>query len=300
MHLISHAFLKSLLFLGAGSVAFAVRKGGTLPELGGLARKLPVTAVTFAIASLSLAGLPLLFGLSSQFTIASEAGAFATFARSAGHSPQYFLLFILPVVITCLTAFYITRCWMLIFAGAPRNRRIYEHAREHPMLWFPIGLLTILSVFGGRLLDAQPLLESSTRESDSIVRDIQSKDDFFRGRQTFSVLRRVWEEDTSIEQIGSPVSDAQSRGSALAIFWLRWAFVSGVALGIAMYWNGYSVARRLVNYRPLGAIHEWLYRRMYFDELYDSVLVGTILAVSRLCAWFDRNVLGALLDRLTR
>ena len=300
LHLINHAFFRSLLFLAAGSVIFAVRGPHDLSELGGLARKLPVTAVTFAVVRALLGRHPFLLGVSSQFTIVSQAGAYASYAQTSGRSPRFFLLFILPAAAACLTAFYITRCWMLVFAGKPRNPRIHQHAREHPMLWFPMGLLAILSVYGAKLLDAQPLLESSARESEAIVRDIQSKDDFFRGRPLLGAFRQAGPQEPTTDLAATTLADARIRGQAMANTWMRWAIAIGVVWGAAMYWNGFSIGRRMLAWAPCRAVHVWLSHRMYFDELYQSVFAGILLAASRCCAWFDRNVLEALLNRLLR
>src|SRR5687768_8143224 len=107
-HLITHAFFKALLFLGSGSVIHAAHHEQELPQYGGLWRKIPVTAITFFIAVLAIAGTgfgPIGFsGYYSKDTIVAQAGAFATYATENGGSKFYWVLFILPTAIAYVTA----------------------------------------------------------------------------------------------------------------------------------------------------------------------------------------------------
>src|SRR5207249_9507723 len=84
-HLITHAFFKALLFLGSGSVIFAAHHEQEMTQYGGLMRKIPITAATFAIAVLAIAGTPFFSGFYSKDTIIAHAGAFATWATGQGH-----------------------------------------------------------------------------------------------------------------------------------------------------------------------------------------------------------------------
>lgn len=294
-HLISHAFIKSMLILGVGSMIFASRREKDLEAMGGLARRLPITAASFAVGVLAMAQFPFFSGSYSAFQIIASAGAFAAAAVRSGRSEIYWALFVIPVAVTYLTAFYMTRCWMLAFAGRPRNPRIYERAREHATLWFPLVLLAVLSVFAGRLLNIEPLLESAARESEAIVRDVQSKDEFFRGRENVAAFARAWQE-AGPDQPAAVISELQSRGAALGDRWLRWAFVAGIALAVAVYWKGIEIPRRLLRIAPLRWMHGWLESGMYFDELCSSVFVATAVGLSICCAWIDRVVVNGAVD----
>src|SRR5438477_8557489 len=90
-HLITHAFFKALLFLGSGSVIYAAHHEQEMPQYGGLMRKIPITAATFAIAVLAIAGTPFFSGFYSKDMIIAHAGAFATWATGQGHSQWYWL-----------------------------------------------------------------------------------------------------------------------------------------------------------------------------------------------------------------
>jgi NADH:ubiquinone oxidoreductase subunit 5 (subunit L)/multisubunit Na+/H+ antiporter MnhA subunit len=91
---------------------------------------------------------------------------------------------------------------------------------------------------------------------------------------------------------GSP---AEEEGHHL-VHYVSWAWLVGIGLGIAMYIRGYAVADALMRFPPLRWIHTWLYRRMYFDELYSAVFVGATMALSRLSAWFDKYIVDGLVN----
>src|SRR5690606_20468941 len=93
-HLITHAFFKALLFLGSGSVIHAAHHEQELPQYGGLIRKIPVTAITFLVGVLAIAGTPLLSAYFSKDLILAHAAASALLADHGGRSPMYWLLFV--------------------------------------------------------------------------------------------------------------------------------------------------------------------------------------------------------------
>ncbi|MGH7175856.1 MAG: NADH-quinone oxidoreductase subunit L, partial [Tepidisphaeraceae bacterium] len=105
-HLITHAFFKALLFLGSGSVIYAAHHEQELPQYGGLMRKIPVTAITFAIAVFAIAGTPFFSGFYSKDMILAHAGAFSSLAAEKHRSTWYWAFFVLPTIIAYVTAFY--------------------------------------------------------------------------------------------------------------------------------------------------------------------------------------------------
>jgi proton-translocating NADH-quinone oxidoreductase chain L len=307
-HLITHAFFKALLFLGAGSVILASHHEQEIPEFGGLRRKIPVTAATFAIAVLAIAGTPLFSGYYSKSLIATHAGAFAAYATQVGgHAWGYWLFFALPTATSYLTAFYMARCWMLTFAGKPRNAEVYENAREHPAMWGPLVVLAGLSVISGGLwMGARPLLESSVRESRTLTEDIRSRNSFYKGMPS-AAFTQMWPASLPGEEAAKhtagpdampelalpandPATAAHLRGAHLEHAWLDWAWLIGIGLAVAVYWNGYAVARAFMRVPPVRWAHAWLYRGMYFDEMYHWTLVKLTVVFSSLCGAFDRYV----------
>jgi len=135
-HLTTHAFFKALLFLGAGSVIHAVHSN-ELKDMGGLAKKMPVTAATFAIGALALAGLPGLSGFFSKDLILESV------AEEGGQIPLSLLL-----VAAFLTAFYMAKIAVVAFFGKPNEAA--HHARESgPSMTLPLIVLASLAVVSG-------------------------------------------------------------------------------------------------------------------------------------------------------
>ncbi len=312
-HLITHAFFKALLFLGSGSVIHAAHHEQEMPQYGGLIRKIPVTGITFFIAVLAIAGTGFgeigFSGFYSKDTIIAQAGAFASLATSHGGSKLYWLLFILPTAVAYITAFYMTRCWTLTFLGKPRNQQLYDHAHESPILWGPLVMLAILSIFGG-VIGVQLMLRNSINETKNYLAQrgttISGYETAWQSKLPGEFGSRVGGEATTEAapeaaaepEPGRPLTlhEAEHHGHRLVVQWVSWAFIVGIGLGIVMYLPGYSIARRLVAIPPLGWIHQWLYHRMYFDELYFSVFVGITLSLSALAAWFDRWIVDGLVN----
>src|SRR6185503_10080813 len=138
-----------------------------------------------------IAGTPFFAGFYSKDMILAHAGAFSTLATNEGHSKWYWAFFILPTVIAYVTAFYMTRCWMLTFWGKPRNKHLYDHAHESPILYGPLVVLAVLSVIGGNWLNVKELLVGSTRESAWHVTQLADR----TGMKSPAIFRTAWPAD---------------------------------------------------------------------------------------------------------
>ena len=300
-HLITHAFFKALLFLGSGSVIHAAHHEQELPQYGGLMRKIPITAITFAIAVLAIAGTPFLSGYYSKDLILANAGAFWTQAQHDGRSGWFKLLFWVPTIIAFVTPFYMTRCWMLTFWGKPRNQHLYDHAHESPILWLPLVVLGFLSVVAGNWLNVREMLVASVTESQHYV---QSSAGFDRAWPAYEPKQTAGPEPAeggaAPPHADSPheatAHDPVEAGWHLVHTYVFWAFIVGIGAGVLLYWRGYAVANVLMKIPPLRWVHTWLYRRMYFDELYWYVFVNLTLALSWLSAAFDRYVVDGVVN----
>jgi NADH-quinone oxidoreductase subunit L len=141
-HLVTHAFFKALLFLGAGSVIHALHDNQNLKQMGGLRKKMPVTFATMTIAALALAGVPGLAGFFSKDAVLS-----ATLG-----APNGWLLFAVGLGTSLLTACYAGRLIFLIFLCPPQRPAGHELVHESPALMLmPMGLLAAGCVFAGWL-----------------------------------------------------------------------------------------------------------------------------------------------------
>ncbi len=135
-HLMTHAFFKALLFLAAGSVIHAVHTQN-IDEMGGLWKKLKLTAPLFLIGTLSISGFPLFSGFFSKDEILAAVWA----------DERYFLFWI-AVIAAFFTAFYMFRLFFMVFTGEPRGEQKEVH--ESPgFMTFPMIVLGVLAVVAG-------------------------------------------------------------------------------------------------------------------------------------------------------
>src|SRR6056297_3459972 len=242
-HLMTHAFFKALLFLGAGSVIIAMHHKQDMREMGGLGKIMPITAITAWIGSLALIGFPFTSGFFSKDLIiesvklADRAGAgFATFAVYAG------------VVVTALYTF---RMLYLTFHGTSRaDAEMLSHAQESPwVVTLPLILLAIPSLFIG-WVTVEPLLFGGAL-SDAInvapARDpLAYIGEHFHGATAFAL-----------------------HGFMTPVFGLA---MLGVAISTWIYLFQPSIAATLKQrLHPLWAV---LDRKYGFDEFYQRVVVG--------------------------
>jgi NADH-quinone oxidoreductase subunit L len=134
-HLMTHAFFKALLFLGAGSVIHALSGEQDLRNMGGLRTKIPITFWTMMCAGVAISGVPPFSGFYSKDAILLAA---------YGHAPWMYWL---GVITAGMTAFYVFRAMFLAFFGSYRG-----HAHPHespPVMWVPLAVLAALSLAGG-------------------------------------------------------------------------------------------------------------------------------------------------------
>jgi NADH-quinone oxidoreductase subunit L len=139
-HLLTHAFFKALLFLGAGSVIHAMKDEQDMHKMGGLFKRMPITAWTMGIATLAIAGIPPLAGFWSKDEILGSA-----FARGGWFS----VLWVVGLLTALLTAFYMTRQWVMVFLGSPRWDEGVEPHESPRVMTLPLMILAALSLVGG-------------------------------------------------------------------------------------------------------------------------------------------------------
>jgi NADH-quinone oxidoreductase subunit L len=133
-HLVTHAFFKALLFLGAGSVIHALHGEQDMRKMGGMWRIIPYTYVLMWIGNLALAGLPPFAGFFSKDMILESAWASET---AVGHFAYW-----LGIIAAFCTAFYSWRLLIMTFHNAPRaDHETMEHAHESP----PVMLALLVS-----------------------------------------------------------------------------------------------------------------------------------------------------------
>lgn len=138
-HVMTHAFFKALLFLGAGSVIHGMHHEQDIRLMGGLKKKMPITHATFLIGCLAISGIPFFSGFFSKDEILA-----ATYAKSP-------IMYAFALLAAMMTAFYMFRLYFLVFTGNFRgDDKAYAHVHESPAtMTIPLIVLAVLSVLGG-------------------------------------------------------------------------------------------------------------------------------------------------------
>lgn len=145
-HLFTHAWFKALLFLGSGAVIYACHHEQNIWKMGGLLKKMPITAVTFLIGTMALTAVPFTAGFYSKEEI----------LKAAGDTP----LFWLAAFVAFLTTFYMFRLFVVAFLGKPREHGA-EEAKEVPLImWVPLAALALMSFAAPHLSTIFPLAAS--------------------------------------------------------------------------------------------------------------------------------------------
>jgi NADH-quinone oxidoreductase subunit L len=147
-HMVTHAFFKALLFLGSGSVIHGMHHEQDMRRMGALRKLMPVTAITFIIGWLAIAGVPPFAGFWSKDEI-----LLYVYANNRG-------LYVVGLVTALLTAYYMTRQVIMVFYGEAKWK---DHAKDHgahgdfephespKIMLFPLVVLAVLSVVGGAM-----------------------------------------------------------------------------------------------------------------------------------------------------
>jgi NADH-quinone oxidoreductase subunit L len=261
-HVVTHAFFKALLFLGAGAVILAMHHEQDTDKMGGLRKSLPWTHKVFAVGVLAIAGFPFMSGFFSKDEI--------LLAARLSHVPGHEALYAIALGTAGITAFYMCRLHFRTFFGESRaSAETRSHVHEPAAVVIgPLMVLALASIFGGFLGPAAALnpllgaLSIAPEESNSFANFLAP------------VLANTHHEIPHAEE---RMLAAYSVGVAAA----------GAGLAYWMYVLAPGVAVAIRN--ALGAIHRVVVNKYYVDELYDRVLVRPLV-------WVSERVLYRLID----
>jgi NADH-quinone oxidoreductase subunit L len=141
-HLFTHAFFKALMFLGSGSVIYAMHHEQDIRNMGGLKDRIPYTYFVMVVGTLALTGFPLTAGYFSKDAIIESA--------YVSHNPFAYYGFLMTVIAAGLTSFYSWRLIFKTFHGEPHDQAHYQAAHESPIwMLIPIGILAAGSILAG-------------------------------------------------------------------------------------------------------------------------------------------------------
>ncbi len=254
-HLISHAFFKALLFLGAGSVILAMHHQQDIRKMGGLRSYLPITYITFLIGSCALVALPPFSGYYSKDAIIEA----VHLAPIWGGHYAYICLLLGAFV----TALYTFRLFFLTFHGSPRFDIDKEHLpHESPwVVWLPLVLLAVPSVLFG-IVHVQEFIYTSPEG--------------WLGQVVYVMpALRNYLSDWISEFHGVFIATAQ------AVFELPfWFTIAGIMTAWILYLVKPSLRAKYI--KPDNLISRILRAKYGFDSFNDSIIVRGVQSLSRL------------------
>ncbi|WP_282168775.1 NADH-quinone oxidoreductase subunit L [Ruegeria atlantica] len=312
-HLLTHAFFKALLFLGAGSVIHAMHHEQEMTEYGGLRKKIPYTFWAMMIGTLAITGVGIpLTQIGFAGFLSKDAIIESAFAGGTGYA------FWMLVIAAAFTSFYSWRLIFLTFYGEERgDKHTHEHAHESPMtMLVPLGVLSLGAVFAGMIWYGNffghtdkvgkfygiPVAEASehAETGDHGTADATHGDDTHsdeahadesHGDDAGHEEKAAHGDDHHYVFAGEPgegaiyiapdnhvLDDAHA-----APKWVKVSPFVAMALGfIVAFWfyivNTSLPARLAQNQRPL---YLFLLNKWYFDEIYDAVFVKPTIALGR-------------------
>jgi NADH-quinone oxidoreductase subunit L len=249
-HLVTHAFFKGLLFLAAGSVMHAMANRTDVWQMGGLRKAMPITFWTAAIGTAAIAGVPPFAGFFSKDQILTEA-----------YFHGYGAIWLIGLFAAILTAFYMSRWFILVFLGEPRYGDDVHPHESPPTMTVPLIVLGALSAVGGLALNAVhtgPLYSFLAPTVGPI-------------------------DDLGYEPVG-PLEEAVLIPLAIV--------AAAIGIGLA-YWvylrRDTSLGRMSEPIR--GTAAELLERKFYVDELYSTVFTRFGGRVADAMVWFDTRII---------
>lgn len=257
-HMMTHAFFKALLFLGAGSVIHGMSGEQDIRQMGGLRKYLPITFVTFLIGTIAISGLPPFAGFFSKDEILANA--------FAGNK----IVWAVALIASLLTAFYMFRLFFLTFSGTTRARQdVVHHIHESPKsMTTPLIVLAVLSVIGGFV--GIPAALGGNHALNNF-------------------LAPVFEQSQKLQQPHhlSHATEYILMGTVVALT----LFVIFVAYSTFVRRKRVPAAEGVA----LSPFHKLLYNKYYVDETYDKVIVRPMNFLSKA---LDAVMERLLIDRI--
>ncbi len=306
-HLVTHAFFKALLFLGAGSVIHAVSDEQDMRKMGGLWKKIPITYGLMWIGSLALAGIPPFAGFYSKDIVLEAAWAdhtwFGEFAYWMG------------IAAALMTAFYSWRLILMTFHGEPRaSKKVMSHVHESPAVMLgPLVVLAAGALFAGmifyqgfvgsaghgnghgvehvvveQLVQTEELHEKDAHEGASHAQDAHGEDHVENDHPPLS-KEVFWKQAIVVLPQNDTVEAAHNVPN-----WVKKAPLVAGVVGIGFAYLAYMFFTGIpaIVVRVFKPLHGLFFRKWFFDEIYDAVFVKTSIMFGRLF-WLggDKNVI---------
>ena len=258
-HLMTHAFFKGLLFLGAGSVMHALSGELDMRKMGALRKKIPYTFWTFFIATLAIAGIPGLSGFFSKDEILWQA-----FSSSHGH----FLLWVVAAIAAGMTAFYMFRALFMTFFGQSRvDEHVAHHIHESPkIMTVPLMVLAVLSIIGG-YIGVPHVLGGANHIHEFLAPVLGGGAEPAKAHAGISILSQAW----------ASGGEAGGHSAALELFMMVVSVVIAlIGIGIAyLFYVKNPALPKLLAERWKG-LYKLVFNKYYVDELYEILFINSL------------------------
>ncbi len=311
-HLFNHAMAKGMLFMASGSVIHEVHHahdhvreisekystnegddhGDFDPQdmrnMGGLAARMPVTATAMMLGSMSIIGIPLIGGFWSKEGIIAE-----TWAACLHEEPLMLVPAVLVLATAGMTGFYMTRMWLMTFAGPPKSEVVGHVHETTPWIKEPLIILSVITALGGfalALLGASDYLGDPHHAELSYHGLLDTLEHAFLPEDSY--LRLVGWTTMLLAMVIGPVIASRIHGGRL---------IDGVEASPLVSWLvdlssrfGSQDVSELAN----SQLAEALQRRLYFDDLYEVALAKTAIPFAAFSAWFDANVIDGVIKQI--
>jgi NADH-quinone oxidoreductase subunit L len=260
-HLMTHAFFKACLFLGAGSVIHGMQDEQNIQKMGGLQTKMKTTYLTFLISALAISGIPPLSGFFSKDEILWKA-----------FSQGSFLLWLLGAATALMTAFYMFRLVTLTFFGKPRwPEGVHPHESPKTMT-IPLIVLAFFAIIGGFIGIPQSLFGSNVFEH--------------------------WL-DPVFEKASAKMAIAGSFAQSTEYILMAISIALGL-LGIYLAFRAFTKYRFVMGAfkRTYKNVYSILFNKYFVDELYEAMVVKPVYKTSKFFLWrfFDLGIIDGLVN----
>ncbi len=288
-HLMNHAFFKALLFLGSGAVIHAVHTQD-MREMGGLRKEMPITSITMGLGVLSIAGVPFFSGFWSKDEILVAVN------NNAEYEGIFGALWFMALLTAGMTAFYMTRMWMMTFSGPSdrivtsvisssdhsetgnwvvEDKKVESHAHEAPLVMtMPLMVLSVLAVFSGLTLVIGGGFSSHVYYGEPYEA---------HGMIQWSIIDHIL--SSSLTYLSVTVG------------------LTGIFFGIIFYKRGpdgnSAFSTDFIRDVWIFKItHTFLSNRLYMSDLFNWFGMRTWDTFAQISDWFDRNIIDGIVNKI--
>jgi NADH-quinone oxidoreductase subunit L len=269
-HLVTHAFFKGCLFLGAGSVIHGMHEEQNIQNMGGLRRWMPITFWTFLVASLANAGLIPFAGFWSKDEIILGAWITDQIPIPIGQ-----ILAIVGLVTAFFTAYYMFRLVFLVFTGEPRFNPAEVHPHESPLsMVAPLVLLAIPSVVLGFWIGWPPEAGAIHTFLEPVFADAEE------GTSEGDVVASLYMVQDESHAEGEEGAAAEHHVSNETIIAFGVASTIAALAGIGLAYATYSARTIEAPEERASALYRFLRDKWRWDELYDKAIVRPLSALA--------------------